>query len=89
METIMIRFIRKSFRRKLLLVTFATFLLIISFIGVFSYIETSNTIKQDVERYSNQILKQANLNMSRYYVDNEQFFLTIAEIGRASCRERV
>lgn len=74
----MIRFIRKSFRRKLLLVTFATFLLIISFIGVFSYIETSNTIKQDVERYSNQILKQANLNMSRYYVDNEQFFLTIA-----------
>jgi two-component system sensor histidine kinase YesM len=78
METIMISFIRKSFRRKLLLVIFATFLLVISFIGVFSYIETSNTIQKDVERYSNQIIKQANMNMSRYYVDNEQFFLTIA-----------
>ncbi|WP_240419419.1 cache domain-containing sensor histidine kinase [Paenibacillus periandrae] len=40
--------------------------------------ETSRTIQADIEVSSDQILIQANLNLSRYYREYEQFFVLIA-----------
>lgn len=74
----MINLIRSTLRWKLLTIFLALIFFIIAAIGIFSFLETTRTIKSDVERFSNQILKQANLNFSRYYRDNEQFFITIA-----------
>lgn len=70
--------IRGSLKWKLVLLISAVIFVIISIVGTFSYKETSRTIRADVERFANQTLKQSNLNLSRYYLDNEQFFFTIA-----------
>jgi two-component system sensor histidine kinase YesM len=47
---------------------------VISAIGSFSYYTSMKAIDSDVVRFSNQILTQANFNLSRYIDDNERFF---------------
>lgn len=47
---------------------------VISAIGSFSYYTSMKAIDSDVIRFSNQILTQANFNLSRYIDDNERFF---------------
>lgn len=74
----MVKAIRSSLKWKLVLLISSMIFMIIGVIGTFSYYETSRTIRADVERFTNQILKQSNLNLNRYYLDNERFFQTIA-----------
>jgi two-component system sensor histidine kinase YesM len=50
-------------------------LFVVTSIGLFSYVESSRTIRNDLERFGSQILEQANLNLSRYFREYEQFFL--------------
>jgi hypothetical protein len=74
----MVKAIRGSLKWKFVLLISSIIFVIIGVIGTFSYHETSRTIRADVERFTNQILKQSNLNLTRYYRDNEWFFHTIA-----------
>lgn len=74
----MIQAIRSSLEWKLILIIFATIVITVTGVSTFSFIKSSEAINNDVVRFSNQILKQANLNLSRYIRDNEQFFRTIS-----------
>ncbi|OAS20492.1 cache domain-containing sensor histidine kinase [Paenibacillus oryzisoli] len=74
----MLKKIRGSLKWKLVLLISSLIFAIIGVIGTFSYHETSKTIQADVQRFANQIIEQSNLNLSRYYMDNERFFYTIA-----------
>ncbi|WP_197479987.1 sensor histidine kinase [Paenibacillus swuensis] len=50
---------------------------VVTVIGSFSFIKSSQAIDHDVERFSSQILKQANLNLGRYMNDSQHFFQTL------------
>ncbi|WNR45764.1 cache domain-containing sensor histidine kinase [Paenibacillus roseipurpureus] len=63
---------RTSLQRKLLIMNISVILCMVLSIGLFSYYETSRTIRQDVERFSNLVLKQGNLNLNRYFNEYEQ-----------------
>lgn len=52
-------------------------ILVVITIGSFSYDKSARAIESDAQRFSNQILKQATLNLTRYINDNEQFFQTL------------
>lgn len=72
-----VNFFRSSIRWKLILVITIIILCVVFSISFFTIQETSRTIKDDVQRYSTQILKQANLNLNRYFKEYEQGFLTM------------
>lgn len=74
----MLKTIRSSLRWKLLIVIISLLFTVILAVGTISFLKTSGTIREDVEQYSAQILKQANLNLARYFRENEQLFITIA-----------
>jgi len=57
---------------------FFIILLIVVTIAAFSYVESSRSIKSDIERFSTQILKESNLNLERYFKEYEQFLANIA-----------
>ncbi len=57
---------------------FFIILLIVVTIATFSYVESSRSIKSDIERFSTQILKESNLNLERYFKEYEQFLANIA-----------
>ncbi|MCU6713115.1 histidine kinase [Paenibacillus sp. J5C_2022] len=61
------KLIRSKMKWKLILVISALMLFIVVFTGLIVYSKTSAIIKNDVEHLSNQVLKQANLNLERYF----------------------
>jgi Predicted signal transduction protein with a C-terminal ATPase domain len=70
--------IRNKLKWKLMIVISALILFVVTIIGTVSYWQTSRTIKRDVQRLSNQVLKQANLNLERYFKGYSQGFLLIS-----------
>ncbi len=70
--------IATSLKWKLTVMFFAVILLIVVAIAVFSYEESSRSIRSDIERFSTQILKESNLNLERYFREYEQFLANIA-----------
>lgn len=70
--------IATSLKWKLIVMFFSIILFIVVTIAVFSYVESSRSMKSDIERFSTQILKEANLNLERYFKEYEQFFANIA-----------
>ncbi|WNR46096.1 cache domain-containing sensor histidine kinase [Paenibacillus roseipurpureus] len=66
--------LRSSLQWKLVSLISVSIFFVITSIGSFSYYKSVQAINSDVERFSNQILKQANFNLSRYIDDNEHFF---------------
>ncbi|GLX67006.1 sensor histidine kinase [Paenibacillus glycanilyticus] len=74
----MFRFIKSSLQWKLILMISCIVILVVITIGGFSYYKSARAIESDAQRFSNQILKQATLNLTRYINDNEQFFQTLA-----------
>jgi Predicted signal transduction protein with a C-terminal ATPase domain len=72
------RFIKSSLQWKLILMISCIVILVVITIGGFSYYKSARAIESDAQRFSNQILKQATLNLTRYINDNEQFFQTLA-----------
>lgn len=70
--------IRGSLKWKLISLISVIIIITIAVTGIFSYVETSRTIQADIEVSSDQIMVQANLNLSRYYREYEQFFVLIA-----------
>jgi two-component system sensor histidine kinase YesM len=49
----------------------------VSTIGILSYTGTTNYVRKDIDHLSEQILKQANLNLNRYYSEYELAFLML------------
>lgn len=74
----MLLWFRGSLKRILALTFSVIMVLTVVLVASFSYYHTSKTIRQDAEQYSKQILGQANLNLARYYRDNQLFFTTLA-----------
>ncbi|WNR42750.1 sensor histidine kinase [Paenibacillus roseipurpureus] len=74
----MYSFIKSSLQWKLILMITCIVILVVITIGSFSYYKSARAIESDAQRFSNQILKQATLNLTRYINDNEQFFQTLA-----------
>lgn len=70
--------VRNTMKWKLIVVFTALILFVVSTIGTVSYLQTSNTIKRDVQRLSDQVLKQANLNLERYLMGYTQSFLLLS-----------
>ncbi|RTE09210.1 cache domain-containing sensor histidine kinase [Paenibacillus whitsoniae] len=70
----MYNFIKSSLQWKLILMISCIVILVVITIGSFSYYKSARAIESDAQRFSNQILKQATLNLTRYINDNEQFF---------------
>ncbi|MBO9598331.1 MAG: cache domain-containing protein, partial [Cohnella sp.] len=73
----MIQWVQKSLTAKLILLFTGIIVVIVTSMGLYSYYEISKTIKQDIVRFSSQVLKQANLNLERYYREYEQGFLLL------------
>ncbi|MDF2653428.1 MAG: sensor histidine kinase [Paenibacillus sp.] len=73
----MIRLIRSSLMYKLIVVITAIISCIMIMMGGFSYVKSSEAIKSDAEKFSSQILKQADLNISRYYKEYMNIFILI------------
>ncbi|MBO9605858.1 MAG: histidine kinase [Paenibacillaceae bacterium] len=72
-----LQYARESIKRKLIVAFVTVILLIASTVGVVQYVLTSSMLQLDLERYSGQILEQANLNINRYFKEYEQAFLFI------------
>ncbi len=62
----------KSIKWKFIMILITVITLATVSIGWFSFDRTSQNIIKDVERFSSQILTQANLNLDRYYREYEQ-----------------
>jgi two-component system sensor histidine kinase YesM len=77
-EEEMLQAIKSSLQWKLIILITTVIVTIITSIGTFSYLKSSQAIEADVVRFSNQILKQSNFNLARYISDDEQFFQSIA-----------
>ncbi|OXS58021.1 hypothetical protein B1A99_15435 [Cohnella sp. CIP 111063] len=73
----MFRAISSSIKWKFVSLMIVVILLTVSVIGIFSYRDTSRTLQRDIEHFSEQILKQASFNLSRYYQSYEQGFLLL------------
>ncbi|MFC5469033.1 sensor histidine kinase [Cohnella suwonensis] len=69
--------VRKSLKVKLMLSFTVVIFVIVASIAWFSYQEISKSVKGDIVKFSSQILKQANLNLERYYQEYEQGFLQL------------
>ncbi len=80
----MLRTITSSLKWKFVSLMIMVITITVSVIGFFSYWDTSKTLQADIEHFSEQILRQANLNLSRYYQQYEQGFLLLGtsdEVG--------
>jgi two-component system sensor histidine kinase YesM len=71
--------IRRSMKRKLAFAMIAVNLLIVGAMGLFSYWETAKTVRHEIDGLATQIIKQTNLNLSRYISEYEYNFLMFAE----------
>lgn len=69
--------IRRSLKLKFMLLVLLLIVVLVSSIGYFSYYESSKTIRKDVSMFSDQILKQTNLNLNQYFLDYEYGFLVL------------
>ncbi|WP_219637774.1 sensor histidine kinase [Cohnella sp. CFH 77786] len=69
--------VRQSLKVKLMLSFTLVIIVIVASIAWFSYREISKSVKADIVKFSSQILKQANLNLERYYQEYEQGYLQL------------
>ncbi len=72
-----LQWVQKSLTAKLILLFTGIIVVIVASMGLYSYYAMSKTIKRDIVRFSSQVLKQANLNLERYYREYEQGFLLL------------
>ncbi|MDR6554853.1 histidine kinase [Paenibacillus qinlingensis] len=73
----MFKKIKTSLKWKLISLLITILVSVVAMIGFFSYFDTSRTIRQDAIHSSEQILRQANLNLDRQYMEYERGFLVL------------
>lgn len=69
--------INNSLKWKLISIIAGILLLTVSGIGVISYTKTAASVREDIDRLSVQVLKQANMNLDRYYSEYDMAFLML------------
>ncbi|WP_336774100.1 sensor histidine kinase [Paenibacillus sp. MMO-58] len=68
---------KRSLKWKFVILIVTILVFTVSAIGFFSYNQTMRSVGKDIDRLSNQILTQANLNLDRYYTEYETIFLLL------------
>lgn len=71
----MYKTMRRSLKWKLISIIVTILVFTVSLIGLISYYQTSSYLRSDIDHLSVQILKQANMNLDRYYSEYEFAFL--------------
>jgi two-component system, sensor histidine kinase YesM len=69
--------INRSLKWKLISLIVTILIFTIATIVFFNYTQTVRSVKRDIDQLSNQILKQANMNLNRYYAEYETIFLLL------------
>ncbi|MEC0226344.1 sensor histidine kinase [Paenibacillus alba] len=78
MFTYMVKSVKRSLKWKLISIIVTILIFTVSTIGISSYIQTKSSVRQDIDHLSMQVLKQANMNLNRYYSEYELAFLMIS-----------
>lgn len=66
-----------SFKWKMISIIASILVLTVSGIGILSYTQTASSVRADIDRLSVQVLKQANMNLDRYYSEYDMAFLML------------
>jgi two-component system, sensor histidine kinase YesM len=71
----MVKNMRRSLKWKLISIIVTILIFTVSLIALLGYKQTSSYVRKDIDHLSVQILKQANMNLDRYYSAYELAFL--------------
>lgn len=69
--------LRRSLKWKLISISVIILVFTVTTIGFLSYSQTSSSVRSDIDHLSVQVLKQANMNLDRYYTEYEMNFLML------------
>ncbi|MGG1517551.1 histidine kinase [Paenibacillus oryzisoli] len=75
MLTYMMKNMRRSLKWKLISIIVTILIFTVALIGLLSYKQTTSYVRKDIDHLSVQILKQANMNLDRYYSGYELAYL--------------
>ncbi|OCT12976.1 hypothetical protein A8709_21885 [Paenibacillus pectinilyticus] len=74
----MVKSVKRSLKWKLISIIVTILIFTVSTIGISSYIQTKSSVRKDIDHLSMQVLKQANMNLNRYYSEYELAFLMLS-----------
>ncbi|TXK77034.1 sensor histidine kinase [Paenibacillus sp. N3.4] len=78
MFTYLVKHVKRSLKWKLISIIATILIFTVSTIGISSYIQTKSSVRKDIDHLSMQVLKQANMNLNRYYSEYELAFLMLS-----------
>ncbi|MGO4375326.1 hypothetical protein AB4Z21_32145, partial [Paenibacillus sp. MCAF20] len=72
-----IKYMKRSLKWKLIALIVTILIFTVSAIGYFSYVQTMHSVSKDIDKLTNQVLTQANMNLNRFYSEYEMIFLLL------------
>ncbi|OBZ17710.1 sensor histidine kinase [Bacillus sp. FJAT-26390] len=72
-----IKHMKRSLKWKLVALIVTILVFTVSAIGYFSYAQTLHSVSKDIDKLTNQVLIQANMNLNRFYTEYEMIFLLL------------
>lgn len=78
MYTYLVKSLKRSLKWRLISIIVTILIFTVSTIGISSYMQTRSSVRKDIDHLSMQILKQANMNLNRYYSEYELAFLMLS-----------
>lgn len=72
-----IKHMKRSLKWKLIALIVTILVFTVSAIGYFSYAQTLHSVSKDIDKLTNQVLIQANMNLNRFYTEYEMIFLLL------------
>lgn len=73
----LVKSLKRSLKWKLISIIVTILIFTVSSIGILSYTQTTSSVRKDIDHLSVQVLKQANMNLNRYYTEYELAFLML------------
>jgi two-component system sensor histidine kinase YesM len=74
----MVKSLKRSLKWRLISIIVTILIFTVSTIGISSYMQTRSSVRKDIDHLSMQILRQANMNLNRYYSEYELAFLMLS-----------
>ncbi|WP_173115923.1 cache domain-containing sensor histidine kinase [Paenibacillus qinlingensis] len=74
----MVKSLKRSLKWRLISIIVTILIFTVSTIGISSYMQTRSSVRKDIDHLSMQVLKQANMNLNRYYSEYELAFLMLS-----------